>query len=191
MVQAGNEFCKILERSPIIAAVFSSNDLQEALLSPCEVIFLLGGNVCELQQLVQRAHEQKKKIYVHLDLLTGLGKDQYAVQYLKDTFAVDGIITTKNNIVKYAKDIGVFVIQRFFMLDSKAFDSALRTVKNVDADSIEILPGIIPGIIGQISRQTKIPVIGGGLIRTKKEAIECLNAGGLGVSTSCKDIWHM
>ena len=48
------EFVEALERNPVIAAIFDSSDLEEALASPCEVIFLLSGNICELKELIHR-----------------------------------------------------------------------------------------------------------------------------------------
>ena len=39
------EFIEALERNPVIAAVFSAADLDEAIESPCEVIFLLSGSI--------------------------------------------------------------------------------------------------------------------------------------------------
>lgn len=184
------EFCELLERNPIIAAVFDTADLPAAARSPCEVIFLLCGNICELSGMIETARGHGKKMLIHLDLLGGIGKDQYMVQYLKKTFAPDGVITTKSNITKYARDEGLFVVQRFFLLDSKSYEAVLKTVKNMEADAIEILPGIIPTVINQISRRAKIPVIAGGMVREKSEAIDSLKAGAIGISTSCKSLWQ-
>lgn len=181
----------MLERSPVIAAVFELDDLDIAIASPCEIIFLLCGDICSLEQLIVRTKDSKKSMYIHLDLLGGLGKDIYTVRYIKDTFAPDGVITTKSNMTKFAHEVGLPVIQRFFMLDSKAFDSARKTLAMGGLDAVEILPGILPTVIRRISRTTTIPIIAGGLITEKKEAIECLNAGAMGVSTSCKALWDI
>ena len=131
-----NPLMAALERSPVVAAVFSTDDLQIALDSPCEIIFLLWGNICELDGLIGRARENGKKIYVHLDLLAGLGKDQYTVQYLKETFEPDGILTTKSNIAKKSQEAGLFVTQPFFMLDSKYFETACKTVADSSVNAI-------------------------------------------------------
>lgn len=185
------EFCEILERSPVIAAVFDSVDVPLAIESPCEIIFLLNGNICELADIINSARKRNKKLFVHIDLLGGIGKDQYAVQYIKRAFDPDGIITTKGNIAKHAHEAGIFVIQRFFMLDSKAYESIQKTVRGVevDADAIEILPGIIPSAIRRICDLSRIPVITGGMIRSKSEAMDSLEAGALAISTSCKELW--
>lgn len=185
------EFIEALERNPVIAAVFSAADLDEAIGSPCEVIFLLSGSICELEEVIHKAHNNGKKLYIHIDLLEGVANDRSGIQFIKKNFAPDGIITTKSAVARHAKEQGLFVIQRFFLLDSKSFETAYKTVKQCEVDAIEILPGILPEIIRQISKCAKMPVIAGGLIRSKKDAVDSLATGAMGVSTSCKKIWDM
>lgn len=185
------QFRDMLERSPIIAAVFDPVDLPQAVESPCEAIFLLSGSIVELADMIALVRKANKKMYIHVDLLEGIGRDASAIKYVAAAFAPDGIITTKANIAKYAKECGLFVVQRFFMLDSKSFEGALRAVDNHNIDAIEILPGIIPSVLSTISASTAKPIIAGGLVRHKKEAIESLNAGAMAVSTSCKEIWYL
>lgn len=186
-----SDLLPILERSPVIAAVFDTEDLEVAISSPCEIIFLLCGDICTLESLLDRTKQSKKIMYIHLDLLGGLGKDIYTVRYLKETFAPDGVITTKGNIAKFAHEVGLPVVQRVFMLDSKAYDSAVKTLAANEISAVEILPGIIPSVIRRISKTTEVPIIAGGLIIEKREVIECLNAGATGVSTSCKELWYL
>lgn len=186
-----SEFTEALERNPLIAAIFESSDLEEALESPCEVIFLLSGNICELKELIHKVHQKGKKMYIHIDLLEGVANDRSGILFLKTHFGPDGVITTKAVVAKHAREEGVFVIQRFFLLDSKSYETVRKTVRNGDADAIEILPGIIPEIIHQISQCSTVPVIAGGLIRTKKNAVDSLAVGAMGVSTSCKALWNM
>lgn len=189
--QMNQEFVEALERNPLIAAVFDSASFEEALDSPCEVIFLLFGSICELEEVIQRVHAKGKLLYLHIDLLEGVANDRSGIQFIKTHFSPDGIITTKATVARHAKEQGMFVIQRFFLLDSKSFETAYKTVKSSDVDAIEILPGILPGIIQQISEQAKMPVIAGGLIRSKGDAVESLATGAMGVSTSCKKVWQM
>lgn len=185
------ELVQALERSPVIAAIFDSSDLEAALQSPCEVIFLLSGSICELQELIHRTHEAGKQLYIHIDLLEGVSGDRSGIRFLKDCFSPDGIITTRAAVARHAREAGMFVIQRFFLFDSKSFETAAKALRGGDVDAVEILPGILPDIIRQLSCNSKTPLIAGGLIRTKKNATDSLSAGAMGVSTSCKKIWRM
>jgi glycerol uptake operon antiterminator len=55
---------------------------------------------------------------------------------------------------------------------------------------IEIMPGVVPKALKILKQRLDIPIISGGLIDTKEEIIEALNAGAIAVSTSNKDLWY-
>lgn len=181
-----------LENNPIIAAVKTPEMLERALASPVEVVFMLAGNICDLNDAVSKARDAGKKLALHVDLIEGMGKDYYALKYLSENVKPDGVITTKANLIKHAKEFGLFTIQRMFMLDSMCFDNALKytTAGTSRADAIEVLPGVIPSIIHELSEMTHCPIIAGGLIRSKNETILSLKAGAIGISTSCEPLWY-
>lgn len=186
-------FYDALGRNPIIAAIKTKDKLEKALASPVESIFVLGGNICELEDYVDSARATGKLLFIHMDLIDGIGKDFYAVKYLSERIHPDGIITTKSGFVKNAKEFGIYVIQRLFMLDSMSFDMGLKNLSSASGapDALEILPGILPGVIHEFTTKTKYPIIAGGLIREKNDAIQSLKAGALGISTSCESLWYM
>lgn len=182
---------RMLAENPVIAAVKDRDDLNEAFQSQAEGIFLLKGNICELEEILQKSRSAGKKLFVHIDLLEGIGKDYYALKYLKEKFEPDGIITTKTNLVKYSKEINLPVIQRLFMLDSLSLETGRKSIKAMEPDAVEIMPGLVFSIIRRISEIYKKPVIAGGLINDKADAFRCLDAGAMGISTSCKNLWSM
>lgn len=185
--------CRSLERNPVIAAVKTEADVNKALASPVETLFLLGGNICDLGHMIAQTREQGKLMYVHIDLVEGIGNDYYALKYLSETLRPDGVITTKSRFVKYAAEFDIYLIQRLFMLDSMSLETGLKslTQSNTSPDAVEILPGILPEIIATFARQIKIPIIAGGLLTTKKDAITSLGKGARGVSTSNQALWEM
>ncbi|KHO63138.1 antiterminator [Thermoanaerobacter sp. YS13] len=176
---------------PIIAAVREAKDLNTALSSNAQVIFLLTGDIMNISEIVQEVKRHDKIVFVHFDLLEGLGKDNKAVEYLAEKIKPHGIISTRNNILIHAKQFGFFCIQRLFILDSQALKTGLSSAKQIEADSIEILPGIMPLVIKEISFELRQPVIAGGLVKTKDEVINALKAGAIAVSTSEKNLWFI
>jgi predicted Fe-Mo cluster-binding NifX family protein len=64
-------------------------------------------------------------------------------------------------------------------------------INNLVRAGIEILPGVIPKVIKNISASTRKPVVAGGLIDSKDDVIMALNAGATCVSTSKMEIWQM
>ena len=182
---------ELLADSPVIAAVKDDLGLAKALDSDCQVIFLLYGNIMNIGDLVQQVHGQGKICIVHADLVEGLSNKDIAIDGLVKLGQPDGIISTRASHIRRAQALGLLAIQRVFMLDSMSMRSLLAQVEANRPDFIEILPGIIPNIIQEIVAKTAVPVIAGGLIRSKQDVMQALNAGVIAVSTTAQDVWEM
>ena len=185
-----NVFVKVLKSKPIIAGVKDVGELENALNSDCEVIFLLCGNIFNLKECVQKAKKLKKIIFVHIDLIEGFSRDATALKFINEEIKPDGIISTKNNLLKVAKALGMLTVQRIFIIDSLSIDTAIKASQMINPDAIEIMPGIMPRITGQISSALDVPVIVGGLISHEEEIKLALENGALGVSTSSNKLWR-
>lgn len=179
---------RCLECNPVIAAI-QKDALQEAIDSPAEVIFHLGADLISIPQIVEAVHKANKFIFIHVDLAEGLGKDRAAIKYVAQCGA-DGIITTKAQLVRYAKEFDLITVQRFFALDSKGMESIEETLRNSNPHLMEIMPGVIGKVIRRFSG-SHVPVIAGGLIQTKAEVTEALNCGAMAVSTGKQELWYL
>lgn len=177
-----------LERSPVISAV-QDNLWDEALKSPSEVIFYLKANISTLQKKVQEAHDLGKYIFVHIDLAEGIGKDKAGVEFLYSC-GVDGVISTRNQMIKLAREFNMLTVQRFFALDSQGLESMHELFEISKPDMAEIMPGVISKIIKRLSNGSK-PVIAGGLIETKAEVTDAITSGAIAVSTGNKELWYI
>lgn len=186
-----SQFYSRIQNNPIVAAVNDLAKLESAIQSPSEMIFLLTGNILNLKEIVKRVKENGMDIYIHLDLMDGFSKDAIALRYIHEHIRPDGIITTKSNLIKLARDMNIFAIQRLFILDSLSLDTAIKTIQSTKPDAIEILPGVMPKIVKRIIKETSIPVIAGGLIIDKDDVIEILKAGAIGVSSSNEGVWEL
>ena len=134
--------------------------------------------------------EHNKMIFLHLDLIKGIGRDKEGIIYLTKKKLCDGIVTTKSNLIEVAKKEGLITIQRLFLLDSASLKTGERLLKQNQPDAIEILPGIAaPYFIEHIYKKLICPVIAGGLIREKEEIDELFKKGVLAASTSKKELW--
>ena len=103
----------------------------------------------------------------------------------------DGIISTHPNLIRHAHTLGLLTIQRAFVLDSLSLDTLFSQQSLCQPDFIEVLPGIMPPIITEISQKTQTPLIAGGLIRTKQDVLSAMNAGAAAVSTSARSVWKL
>lgn len=172
----------------IIPAVRNSEDLALALKSNVKSVFLLNTNIETVAKQIQDAHEHGKKLYVHIDLADGIGKDEYGIKYLS-ALGADGIISTRTNIIKTAKRLGVFTVQRFFIVDSRSIDTTVESVSASKADVIELMPGTIGKVISKVKNLIDMPIVAGGVIETEEEVETALAHGAIAVSTGKKDLW--
>ena len=183
-----SEMKNCLKNGPVIAAV-QDNLWNEAVMSPCDIIFYLKANILTVADRIQQAHQAGKFVFVHIDLAEGIGKDRAGITFLKDCGA-DGIISTKGQLIKAGKEFGLCTIQRFFALDSQGVSGIYDQTNFSRPDMIEIMPGIVEKIIRKLTADGTL-VIAGGLVETKEEAMGALNAGAVAVSTGKKDLWTM
>ena len=182
---------EIFADTPVVAAVKSDLELQMALDSDCQVVFLLYGSILNVAELVDRIHRAGKYCFVHMDLLEGFSSREIAVDGLTRLCCPDGIISTKIPLVRRAKQLGMIGVLRMFLLDSLSMKNLLNQLEAFRPDYVEVLPGVIPGLIWEITRTTTVPLIAGGLIRTKEDVIAALRAGAVAVSTSSSQVWDM
>lgn len=182
------EFIGLLKNNRIIAAVKDEDGLERALTGNCRFVFVLFGDIVNLPNIISRIKETGKVVFVHIDLIDGLAPREVAVNFIARNTCADGIISTRPNIVKCAKEYGLLAVQRFFVLDSLAFDNIGKQISQ-SADAIEVLPGVMPKIIEKLSENVKRPIIAGGLITDREDIVNALNAGAFAISSSKWDVW--
>ncbi|NLN27411.1 MAG: glycerol-3-phosphate responsive antiterminator [Firmicutes bacterium] len=179
-----------LRKKPVIAGVKSVEDALLAVEKQMEIIFFLTGTLFDLQDLVKRDLQPRPLIFAHVDLLQGIGKDQWGMRFLAQVVGVDGILTTRSHLVKAAKKEGLLAIQRLFVLDSEALKTGLSIISSSAPDAIEILPALIlPHIHQRLPVDELPPIIAGGLIETVDELKAVLRTPAMAVSTSRQELW--
>ena len=177
-----------LECNPVIAAI-GDDKWDKALESPAQVIFYTSANLLTIPERVRQAHEVGKYILVHLDLAEGIGRDRTGIRYLSRC-GVDGIISTKGQLIRLAREQGLFTVQRFFAVDSGGAESIGEMLRSTNPDVVEIMPGVALKVIKQYA-DGSIPVIAGGLIQTKAEVTDALGAGAAAVSVGSPALWYL
>ena len=177
-----------LECNPVIAAI-ADDKWQPALESPTQVIFYMSANLLTIAEKIQQAHKAGKYIFVHLDLAEGIGKDRTGIRFLVQC-GVDGILTTKGQLIRHAREQGLFAVQRFFAVDSAGTEGIGDVFRSTNPNLIEIMPGVVTKVI-RTCADSGIPVIAGGLLQTKAEVTEALSAGATAISTGNPELWYI
>ena len=172
----------------VIAAVRTEEEFCLALDSSARCIFLLCSNIMTVESWINRAKAAGKRLFIHLDMSDGIGRDSAGVAYLAK-LGVDGIISTRTGIIRAAREHGIPTVQRIFSIDSQATQTSANAAGNFHPSYIEIMPGVIPKVIRRFCSCTDIPIIAGGLIETAEEVKAALDNGAVAVSTANKTLW--
>lgn len=186
------EFIEQLEDTPIVAAVKDDRGLEKALATDIGIIFILYGDVVTIPAIVDKVKEAGRTAFVHMDLIGGLVPKEPAVEYIRKSTRADGIITTRSKLVGPAEDMGLLTVLRFFLIDSIALENVKKQGRPDmrQPDVIEILPGIIvPKLMQEIRRASRVPVMAGGLITEKADVLNALDGGAIAISTTNEKVW--
>lgn len=174
----------------VIAAVRTEQQFKEALASKANVIFLLFGNILNLPSLLDSAKESGKHVFLHLEFIEGLSADRSGIQYIARRLRPAGVISTRSHAIGLAKNWDLLAIQRLFLIDTTALNNGLKAIHASGADAVEVMPGVLPHIISELTELTELPIVAGGLVRTHAEIEAALKAGALGVSVSDPKLWQ-
>ncbi|WP_330949224.1 glycerol-3-phosphate responsive antiterminator [Virgibacillus sp. MG-45] len=178
-------------QSQVIASVKEESDLPIALQANSNIIFLLTGNLMTVNDYVEEIKKANKACFIHVDFIEGLSNSKSAIQYIADVWQPAGIITTKSNMVKMAKEARLLTIQRLFLIDRNAMKKGIEIAHTCKPDAIEVLPGIMPHIIDELTALTHLPIIAGGLVSNKNEIMQGLEAGALAISSGNPKLWNL
>lgn len=185
------EFLRLARQYPVAAAMKSNEDMQVALDSDALLLFLLKGDAFQLAPFVTQAHRRGKGVVVHVDLVSGIGKDRAGIQHLRQV-GIDAIITSRSQLVSAGHAEGLTTIQRLLMVDDAALDTGVKTIARAAPDIVEILPGIIfPEVASMLQQLLPGPFIAGGFIRSAEEVARVQEAGGILSSSSTYTLWHL
>ncbi len=180
-----------IEFTPIIMAVKDWEGVERCRETESGVVFILFGNICNISEIVRRVKEVGKIAIVHIDLIAGLGNKEIAVDFIKELANPDGIISTRPTLLKRGKELGLFTILRFFVLDSMALENLKKQETLVKPDMIEILPGVMPKVTKKITQMLSVPIICGGLIEDREDVMNALQAGAYAISSTNMVVWNL
>lgn len=185
------QFIDLVEANPVVAAVKDDAGLEKCLASDIGVVFVLYGDIVSIPGIVSRLNAAGKIVLVHMDLITGLAPKEVSVDFIHAKTSAAGIISTRSNLIEHAASLGMNTVLRYFMIDSIALRNVQRQSESrMQPDIVEILPAILlPEFISKIKAITRVPLMASGLVTTKKEVLNALNAGAVAVSTTDQRLW--
>lgn len=77
-------FYQMVESNPVIAAIKDMDGLKTCCSNEdIRVIFVLFGDICNIQEIVHRIQASGKMAIVHVDLINGLSTKEIAVDFIR------------------------------------------------------------------------------------------------------------
>jgi glycerol uptake operon antiterminator len=180
----------LLEQTPVIPTVRSREHIAAAAKAHGKLTYLLCGDPESLPEMSMVLNDAGKSPIVNVDLVQGLSRDASAVAYLAH-HGIRGVISTHPEPLRAARALEMYAIERTFLLDSAALQTAIRSIDRVQQDAVEVLPGVVaPHLIRELAAtRPDIPVIAGGLVNSFREIEDLRSEGVISVSVSNTALW--
>ncbi|MCJ7688060.1 MAG: glycerol-3-phosphate responsive antiterminator, partial [Clostridiaceae bacterium] len=172
-------FEQLLIENPVVGAIRNDDDLQKIIRSKVQIVFILYGSIISVKDICDTLKKAGKVVFVHVDMIDGLRSDQKGIEFIKKYTNPFGIITTKQNNIKYGHKLGLYTIQRIFVIDSLSLKTGIKNIHAVSPNAVEVMPGIASKIIKSLQKEIHLPIIAGGLINTKIEIMESISSGAM------------
>lgn len=182
----------IIQRQICIPVVPTMKKLEQFLLTDLSTCVLQDIHISLLADIIATLHKHERKALVHIDMINGVSSDEYGTEFLCQKLRADGIISSKSKIIEVTKRNKKFAIQRMFLIDSKSVARGVEMLIRSKPDMVEVMPAIAYRIIPYLHERLDIPIIGGGLLKTKEDIENGLKAGCVAFTVSdlslCKEI---
>ncbi len=189
MAMTIKHFMESTEVCPVIPAVKGDEWIEAAKNTDSDVVYVLYGDICNIAEIVDELKEAGKKVIIHIDLIVGLSPKEISVDFIKKYTKADGIISMKPTLIKHANEIGLFTIQRFFMMDVMTYRNIEKHVKASNPDVVEFMPAGLTKVIHYLMEGIDKPVVASGLILDKEDIMGALKTGAVAVSTTKIELW--
>ena len=171
------------EGQRILPAAKSMKQFEAIIEGPYTYGVMLETHIAQLQSVMDEARRYDKKILLHADLVQGLKNDEYAAEYLCQHIRPAGLISTRASVIQIRRTRRHHSHSACVSAGYPCTGEDLLLAKT-QPDYIEVLLGVIPHIIAEVSVRTGIPIIAGGLIRSPEEVELALGVGATAVTTS-------
>jgi glycerol uptake operon antiterminator len=182
-------FMEATASSPVIPAIKNEEWLENCKSAECGIVYIIYGGICTIGDIVDSVKAMGKMAVVHVDLIVGLSSKEISIDFIKKYTKADGIISMKPALIKRANELGMFTIQRFYMMDALTYANIVKHVKSCNPDVVEFLPAGLPKVIKYLLAEIDKPVVASGLILDKEDVMGALKAGAFAVSTTNRQMW--
>lgn len=174
----------ILKNQICVPVVPSMKRLEKFIETDLVVCILQDIHISLLEHMIKTLHDNNKLALVHIDMVHGISSDEHGAEFLCQRLRADGVISSKTRIIETTKKNKKIAIQRMFLIDSKSIERGIETLQKSQPDIVEVMPAIAYKIIPYIKSKINMPLIGGGLLKSKEDILQGLEAGCMAFTVS-------
>ena len=182
-------FLESTENCPVIPEVKNDEWLEALESSESDIVYIIYGDICNIADIVERVKSMGKRAIVHVDLIVGLSSKEISIDFIKKYTHADGIISMKPAMIKRANELGLFTIQRFYMMDGFTYANIVKNVKTTNPDVVEFMPAGLSKVMKYLAEQIDKPIVASGLTQDKEDVMGALKAGAYAVATTNVALW--
>lgn len=184
-------FMEATEACPVIPEIKNEEGLASISQSDCDIAYIIYGDICSIADIVDQVKAAGKMAIVHVDLIVGLAAKDISVDFIKKYTKADGIISMKASLIKRANELGLFTIQRFFMMDGITYSNIEKHIRLCSPDVVELMPAGLYKLIRWLVEKIDQPTVASGLTQDKQDIIGALKAGAVAVATTNRSLWNV
>lgn len=182
-------FLESTENCPVIPEVKNDEWLESLENSESDIVYIIYGDICNIADIVERVKSMGKRAIVHVDLIVGLSSKEISIDFIKKYTRADGIISMKPAMIKRANELGLFTIQRFYMMDGLTYANIVKNVKTCNPDVVEFMPAGLSKVMKYLAEQIDKPIVASGLTQDKEDVMGALKAGAYAIATTNLKLW--
>ena len=173
----------------VVPAVRDVTRLTQALAVSPSLVIVFNPSLDHIKETAAQVRAAGALLLVHADMMEGVASDAAGLRFLARS-GVSGVATTRTQTMQLARQAGLLVTFRAFLIDSAALETVSKIVERNHPDIVEALPApILAHLPSRYIAGLGVPILAGGLICSRADIRAALATGATAVSTSTESLW--
>ena len=94
----------------VLPAIRNMKDLEKLIKTDYKICVLLDMHIGHLKSVMALLKANQIETYIHIDLIKGMAVDEFACEYIIQTYKPKGIVSTKSKVIQKAKSLNKLTI---------------------------------------------------------------------------------
>lgn len=165
--------------SRIVMSVWTRPNLDLALNSPGPVIHLAGGSLTKLSGWVQEVRRTDKQLWLHIDMVSGLGRDDESISYSQQSWRPDAYVTGNLGLAQSIRAKGLPLVLRVFVHDTQSALKSAEAIRKLQPAIVQVMPAIATPTVQArfVNMSPRSEIMGAGLVSSVEERDRLLASG--------------